>query len=402
VVKTLGNVNSTRQIANTLVSILGVPGGSNPFQNSAAIYQILFAQGKILCGTPPARQNACISAADIAAPPIGLQVSNAGPLPPGTVLFFGQPDYRSPQSQQASLGIEREIGNGLSISLNYIYVHTTHLPWAVDKNLLPGAPIVSGVAGANGLPTNGLPFQDWEGPECVTTPSLCFQDPTHTILQNNQYSSIANAVYHGGILEVKKRFSDHFTLMANYTYSKAIDDSTDFNSDYAAFNEVNLAAERSLSNFDQRHKAVIAAVVDSPWEHSRLLSGFQLAPIISYNSSHPFNLLAGADINGDSHFTNDRPPGAGRNTGLGPNYVSFDMRVRYSITFADRYKLQFIAEGFNLTNRTNYASVNNIVGASFGPPFSVHGAAINSPSQPLGFTAAFPKREIQVGIHFDF
>src|SRR5712692_1925171 len=42
VVKTLGNVNGTRQIANTLVSILGVPGSSNPFQNSAAIYQIMY------------------------------------------------------------------------------------------------------------------------------------------------------------------------------------------------------------------------------------------------------------------------------------------------------------------------------------------------------------------------
>jgi len=174
------------------------------------------------------------------------------------------------------------------------------------------------------------------------------------------------------------------------------------NSDYPAFNEVNLAAERSLSDFDQRHKAVIAAVVDSPWEHSRLLSGFHLAPIISYNSSHPFNLLAGADINGDSHFTNDRPPGAGRNTGLGPNYVSVDVRVSRSITFADRYKLQFTAEGFNVTNRTNYASVNNVVGATFAPPFRVHGTATISPSQPLGFTAALPKREIQVGIHFDF
>jgi Carboxypeptidase regulatory-like domain len=405
VVKTLGNVNSTRQIANTLVSILGVPGGLNPYQNSAAIYQILFGQGKILCGTPPAGQNACISAADIAAPPINLHISNTGPLPPGTVLFFGQPDYRSPQSQQASLGIEREIGSGVSISLSYIYVHTTHLPWAVDKNLLPGAPTVSGAAGAtgaNGLPPNGLPFQDWEARQCVITPSLCFADPTHTILQNNQYSSIANAVYHGGILEVKRRFSNHFTLMANYTYSKAIDDSTDFNSDYSAFNEVNLAAERSLSDFDQRHKVVVAAVVESPWERSRFLSGFQLSPVVSYNSGHPFNLLAGADINGDNHFTNDRPPGAGRNTGLGPSYVSFDMRVTRSITFSDRYKVQFIAEGFNLPNRTNYASVNNIVGASFAPPFSVHGTAINSPSQPLGFTAAFPKREIQVGVHFDF
>ncbi|MGA2458041.1 MAG: carboxypeptidase-like regulatory domain-containing protein, partial [Terriglobales bacterium] len=228
VVKTLGDVNGTRQIANTLVSILGVYGSPNSYQNSAAIYQILFGQGKILCGTPPAGQNACIAAADIEAPPISLQVSNTGPLPPGTVLFFGQPNYRPPQSQQASFGIERQIGNSMSISADYIYVHTTHLPWAVDKNLLPGAPYVTGT-GADGLPTNGLPFQDWGAPACVATPALCFADPTHTILQNNQYSSIANAIYNGGILEVKKRFSDRYTLIANYTYSKAIDDSTDFN-----------------------------------------------------------------------------------------------------------------------------------------------------------------------------
>jgi|HubBroStandDraft_6_1064221.scaffolds.fasta_scaffold13295_2 hypothetical protein len=401
VVKTLGNVNGTRQIANTLVTILGVPGSTNPFQNSAAIYQILLGEGKILCGTPPAGQNACISAADIAAPPINLQVSNTGPLPPGTVLFSGQPNYRPPQAQQTSFEVERQIGNSWSISASYIYVHTTHLPWAVDTNLLPGAPIVTGT-GANGLPTNGLPFQDWGAPQCVANPGLCFADPTHNILQNNQYSSVANAVYNGGILEVKKRLSNHFSLFANYTYSKAIDDSTDFNSDYAAFNEVNLAAERSVSDFDQRNKVVFAAVLDSPWEHSRILSGFELAPVVSYNSGHPFNLLAGADINGDNHFTNDRPPGAPRNSGLGPDYVDFDMRLSWSYKFGEKYDLLFTAEGFNIANHTNYASVNNIVGADFAPPFNVHGTASLSPSQPLGFTAAFPNREIQLGVRLAF
>ena len=411
VVKTLGNVNDTRQIANTLVSILGVFGTSNPYQNSAAIYQILFAEGKIGCGTPPAGQNACITAADIAAPPIGLQVTNTGPLPPGTVLFSGQPNYRPPQSQQASFGIEQQVGNSLSVSLNYIYVHTTHLPWAVDKNLLPGAPIVTGIpcfaggpsiCGADGLPTNGLPFQNWGDPSCFAPNQTCFADPTHTILQNNQYSSIASAIYHGGILEVKKRFSDRYTLIANYTYSKAIDDSTDFNSDYAAFDEVKLAAERSLSDFDQRHKVVVAAVLDSPWDQSRVFSGFELAPIVSYNSGHPFNLLAGADINGDGHFTNDRPPGAPRNSGLGPDYVDFDMRLSRTFKFGEKYSLRFIAEGFNIANRTNYASVNNIVGSDFAPPFNVHGTASLSPSQPLGFTAALPKRDIQLGVRLSF
>ena len=403
VVRTLGNVNGTRQIANTLVSILGVPGSPNPFQNSAAIYQILFAGGKILCGTPPAGQNACISPADIAAPPISLQISNTGPLPPGTVLFFGQPNYRNPQSQQASLGIEQEIGNGLSISLNYIYVHTTHLPWAVDKNLKPTAPIVSGPElGANNLPTNGLPFQDWGARQCLADPGLCFVDATHTILQNNEYASVANAVYHGGIVEVRKRFSDHFTLLGNYTYSKAIDDSTDFNSDYAAFNEVDLAAERAVSDFDQRHKVVVAAVVESPWENSRILSGFQASPIVTYNSGHPFNLLAGADINGDNHFTNDRPPGAPRNSGLGPDYFSFDMRLSRTFKLGEQYGVQLTAEGFNITNRTNYSSVNNIVGAAFAPSFNVQGTARLSPSRPLGFTAAQPKREVQLGVRFTF
>jgi hypothetical protein len=397
VVKTLGNVNGVRQIANSLVSILGGVAG-NPFLNSAAIYQTLFAQGKILCGTPPAGANACITPADLA--PLGLTVANTGPLPPGTVLFSGQPNYRPPMSQQASFGIEHEIGNGLSFSLNYIYVHTTHLPMAVDVNLLPGAPIVTGT-GANGLPTNGLPFQDWGAPQCFSPTETCFADPTHTILQNNQYSSVAAAVYNGGILEVKKRFGNNFTLLGNYTYSKAIDNSTDFNSDYAPFDQANLRAERSLSDFDQRHKVVVAAVIGSPW-HNSFLSGFELSPIVSYNSGHPFNLLAGADINGDNHFTNDRPPGAGRNSGLGPNYATFDMRLSKGFKITEGSTLQLLAEGFNITNRTNYGSVNNIVGADFAPPFNVSGTAKLSPSQPLGFTFALPKREVQLGVRYSF
>jgi hypothetical protein len=40
-----------------------------------------------------------------------------------------------------------------------------------------------------------LRCQDWEAQACLATPGLCFADSTHTILQNNQYSSIANAVY---------------------------------------------------------------------------------------------------------------------------------------------------------------------------------------------------------------
>lgn len=397
VIKTLGDISGNRQIANALVSILGTP--TNPALNSAVIYQTLLAEGVIGCGTPSAGQAACITPADLAQ--FGLTVSNSGALPPGTVLFSAQSNYRPPQAQQTSFGVERLLGNNTTISADYIYVHTTHSPWDVDINLLPGAPIVTGT-GANGLPTNGLPFQDWGAAQCVAEPALCFADPTHTILQNNQYQSIAEAVYNGGILEIKRRFSQRVALIGNYTYSKAIDQATDFNSDYSAFDQVDLRAERANSDFDQRHKIVVAGVLGSPWDNSAWLSGLELAPIVSYNSGHPFDLLAGADINGDGHFTNDRPPSAPRNSGLGPNYVDFDMRLSKRFKLHNESTLTFTAEGFNIPNRTNYASVNNIVGATFGPPFNVHGTASLSPSQPLGFTAANAKREIQLGARLAF
>ncbi|HEV8076158.1 MAG TPA: TonB-dependent receptor [Candidatus Acidoferrum sp.] len=430
VVQVLGNVNGTRTIANTLVTILGAPTGNSahPFTSSAEIFQTLYAEGFnpanplqnniIGCGSPPAGQFACLTPADLTQ--FGLTVANTGPLPPGTVLFAGQNNYKSPMSQQVSLGIEREIGAGFSVSANYIYVHTTHLPVAIDTNLLPGAPVcpTAGPAacgqpgvGANGLPTNGLAFQDWGAPACAATPALCFADPTHTILQNNVYSSLATALYQGGIFELKKRFSNHFLLMANYTYSKALDESTDFNSDYSPFNATCLRCDRSVSDFDQRHKVVIAGVFESPWEKSRILGGFQLSPVFNYNSGHPFNLLAGADINGDGHFTNDRPPGAPRNSGLGPSYYDFDMRLSRAFKLGEKASLQFTAEAFNLANHTNYASVNNIVGAAFAPPFKVRGitpgtvlsdGTVVSPSTPLGFTAAFPKRQIQLGARLTF
>ena len=396
VVSVLGNNNDTRTIANTLVKLTGVPGEPT-IANSAAIFQTLFGEGKIDCGTPPPGQFACISQADLAQ--FGLSVPNTGPLPPGTVLFAGQNGYKSPTSQQASLGIEREIGGGLTVSANYIWVHTTHLPVAIDTNLLPGAPFDTG---STGLPSNGIPFQDWGAPACVATPSLCFADPTETILQNNVYSSVGSAIYNGALLEAKKRFANHFTALFNYTYSKAIDDVTDFNSDYSPFNATCLKCDRSLSDFDQRHKVVLAGVFSSPFDNSKIFGGFELAPIFSYNSGHPFNLLAGADINSDGHFTNDRPPGAGRNTGEGPGYTDFDMRLSRAFKLGEKAALNFTAEGFNLANHTNYSSVNNVVGPGFAPPFTVHGSADLYPNQPLAFTAAFPAREIQLGVRLTF
>ena len=81
---------------------------------------------------------------------------NSGQLSPLQVLFSNPPDYKTPYSQQASIGIEREISPGFSIALSGIYTHTLRLPVAIDTNLLP-API-STVTLANG---KSVSYRNW-------------------------------------------------------------------------------------------------------------------------------------------------------------------------------------------------------------------------------------------------
>jgi outer membrane receptor protein involved in Fe transport len=393
VVQTLGLVNGVRPIAQTFVPLTATP------VSSAAIFQTLFAQGKVQCTTPAAGNAACITPADLTQ--FGINVTHTGPVPPLSVLFSGQPNYQNPYSQQGEFGIEREIAKGWAVSLSGVYVHTIGLPVAIDTNALP-APLTT-VTLANG---QNVSFRNWAAPQCAGAGIVnCFANPL--LLQNDVYSSKGSSLYEGAILEVNKRFSTHFSVLANYTLSKAFDTTTDFNSDFGPVDNTNLAGERSLSTFDQRHKVVVATIVDTGNRGGRLFSNFQLAPIFRYNSGHPFDLLAGADVNGDRHSTNDRPIGAARNTGKGPDYMDFDMRITRRFKMGDRANLQLLAEGFNLANRTNFASVNNVVGPSFGlqpgfTTFNVSGTASRPASAPLAFTSAFPMRQLQLGIRIGF
>ena len=420
----------------------GVPG----LQSAAVVFQTLFAQGAIQCTTPAPGNNACITpgAGPGGVAQFGINVASSGQLSPLTVLFSNPPNYRPPQSQQASLGIEREITPSFSIGVSGIYSHTLYLPVAIDTNLLPTTP-TSTVTLANGKP---FTYKNWNlfagsdpllgGVLAPETPSLpcaatvanpnqpfnCFVNPL--ITQNNQYTSAASSLYEGLILEMKKRFSNHFMLFGNYTFSKGFDTSTDFNTDYGPQDPTQLGLDRGLSEFDQRHKVVVAGVFDSPWKG--FLSGFQLSPIFTYHSGLPFNLLAGGEVNGDNHITNERPLGSPRDTGLGPNFYDWDMRLSWRHKLGERVDMTLTAEGFNILNRTNFASVNNEVNPLFGiqtaglcpksgqcatgnTSFNVHGlrsgtvlpdGEVVTPSTPLAFTSAFPKRQVQLGIRFGF
>jgi hypothetical protein len=79
----------------------------------------------------------------------------------------------------------------------------------------------------------------------------------------------------------------------------------------------------------------------------------------------------------------------------GQTFYQLDMRVSKIFTFADRHRLEFISQFFNLTNRANFGGnfVGNVRSATFRQPngFFAPGAAVvpKSFAAELGVTYRF-------------
>ena len=385
VVQSLNEIDGRRQIPQVLTTI-----NTAGAQSAVNIFRTLRAQGVI--GIPTTTRT--ITPADLVQ--FGINVSQTGPRNPLTVLFRADPTYRGSNAQQASGAVEHEFSPGFSVALSYVWALTQHITRARDMNLLD-RPI-----GARGI-------REYSAALGGCTPStLCFRDPT--IFQEIIYESAASANYNGFIVEVNKQFGHGLAIAGNYTLSKAYDQVTDYNSDFRASDQLNERGEYSLSAFDQRHKVVVYAVIQSPFKHAALRD-FTLTPIFRANSGRPFNLLSGTDVNSDRSTNGDRPlllvGGApsgfiGRNIGKGPSFATFDMRLTRKIAFNERMSLDLTIEGFNLLNRLNFAAVNNTVGPTFDRTTDIKGISTVGPSSPLGFTSAFDARRLQIGAKFRF
>jgi len=246
----------------------------------------------------------------------------------------------------------------------------------------------------------------------------------------NAQVSDGNSVYHAMNLDLKKRFSHNFQFLASYTWSHAIDDSSDLQTLLLPQDNRNIRPERSDALFDQRHRFVFSGVLASPpiWRGGdgwhKFLADFMFAPIIEISSGRPFNILSNQDTNNDQSNQTDRPsvlpngllcvPGTSgctplivngefatgdlaRNMGLTHRYMSFDARLTRAIRFGERLRLDIIAEGFNLFNRFNEAAASPFI----DNVNAFHQQAGNGHfySQP---TAAFDPRQFQFGLKLNW
>lgn len=354
-------------IQQVFVPLSPTPGLNNALTGgpltSADIYQRLYAQGII--------GSRSITREDLAQ--FGL-IPN--PSLPFAVVFGIVDDWRNPYSEQASVEFEREIG-GVTVSAAYNWNRAARLPRILDRNLVYGPPR------SNGQPT------------------FTFVNPL--LFQRNIFEPTANSFYSAGIFQVNRRFSRHWGLNAHYTISRAIDEVTDFNTDFQPHDQLNARAERALSAFHQKHRFVGSAIFESsaknPW-----VSGWVVSPIVTASSGRPFNVLTGVDNMGDRRVNTHRPLGAGRNIGTGPQFCSVDMRIsrKFGLGHESR-SLEVIAEGFNLLNHTNFRSLNNVVGNITVDqlPANIEGFR-GATNQPFAFTSAFDPRQFQFGLKLRF
>ena len=393
---------------------------------------------------------------------LNLDLAN---LPASTFLPLGFQPFGYPQAknfvyayaQQANLTIERDLGGGYALSLAYNFNGGRHLNHPINANTIRGDLMTSNFFAANaatgnafaspftvsgcgagyvdaalmnffrpgGLnPSVALGFYASGDPakvgcvmqaaalaaslpgfnaKCNPVPGPTGIDFTGCVPFGDMDANYSNgsSIYHGFTANLRKRFGHHYEFLASYTYSHAIDDSTDLQSTLTPQDSYYPGFDRSNSLFDQRHRFVFSGVyqtgrVGGDDFGSKFISNWTFAPVVEVASGRPFNIITGNGNNlqlsslttrpntfanplcGDFVTSKYSPTGIfqepclanfdgtllsldgnlGRNTGITPWTVFGDLRVAKRINFGERISMDLIADMFNIANRYNVSSVS--------------------------------------------
>jgi hypothetical protein len=306
-----------------------------------------------------------------AAPPAAIAFLTTGRAPAAgnsTLNDTLDGDLRTPYSEQASLQISQEIGGGVAITASYLYVHgvkllghTANLNVIETRRLSTGKPFY----GARQFPELG---------------------------DNHITTNIGDSIYHGGTLELQKRFNRGLGFHGSYTWSKTVTD-VDSVTNLGDFPEALGFSERGLSRQHLGHRFTLSFLSQVP-SSVPLLRDFKFSSLVALESGRYYTVFVGSDANGDGNPLSDRPGFLGRNTLEGPGYATLDLRVARPIKFNERWSGEFTLDFFNLFNRTNIRDISAVYGgfdlsvapvASFGTPRDV----FNPRQAQFGFKLKF-------------
>jgi hypothetical protein len=262
-------------------------------------------------------------------------------------------------------------------------------------------------------------------PSTVAVTSTTFPVSTVNMLQNT-----ARSWYDAAYVNLRRRYSNGLSLLANYTWSKNLSNAPDFRSPMFESsipqNNNDLNAEKGLA-CDVRHRFVVSAVYDIPslagGRLTRALTrNWRISTLYQLQSGFPFTISVFGDTANAGTVVGENPiranytgqpvfgsgtgttdawfnpsafatPAAytfgnvGRNTVYGPGMQTLDAALVRSFAIAEKVHLEIRAEAYNAMNHSNWGTPNRFV---------------NTPQFGNITEAATPGREFQVSARLSF
>ena len=331
--------------------------------------------------------------------PLQLTWTNPFPAPSlvqniGTVALNAYELHPPAQYMQSwNFTIERQVGFSSAIELAYVGSKGTHLPMQDNINQAQDRSIAN--------PAGFFPYPQWSG------------------ISMFQFQASSN--YEGATATFKRRFVHGFFYTFNYTYSKSIDDASQFSGASTGGisgvqNPLCLPCDRGRSDWDIGHMFTASYSWESP-SHNLILRGWQFAGTSRLSTGNPFTPVnTGANLTlGEASRPNRIGKGtvpnpnssqwfyvpdfplvpnnsflygnSGRNILDGPGTITVNQTIYRNFRFAERDILQFRWEVFNVLNHANFQlPVNNVAAANAGTLTSV----------------VSPGRQMQFGLRLSF
>jgi hypothetical protein len=291
-------------------------------------------------------------------------------------------NHQNPYGIQTSLAIEFEPFKDTTVSLSGLHVRGVHLGSFFNVNQPDPTATVAlhDSLGRTGPKNVYCSFV----PACPFTPTIR-QFPFAIYFEA---TSRWDSQYDGLLINVNKRLTRNFSYGLSYTWAKSIDDGPNPSFVLIPQDSQNFRAERAVSADDVRNRLVLNATATTPNTWNVFARDFLLGMITTIQSPQRFTKFAGFDANGDIFDNNDRVGIEPRNTFIGDNYRSVDLRLSRKFMFREKQSLELLAEAFNLSNTLNVRFFNTVYGASDFCPFNP--TAFGCPATPSTFREGSP------------
>ena len=324
----------------------------------------------------------------------------------GQEIYWFNKDFHNPYSERWSLSLQQELGANTFMQIAYIGAHYVKLPVTRDLNFIPAqylstkikrdADAIALLNGAVANPFAGLlPGTTLNGTSVARSQLLLPypQYPQDAVLEQNV--SNGRSSYNSLNIRIQHRLSHGFSMMANYTWSKTIEQNS-------LLNPSDTSYEKHLSTQDYPHHLVISSTYKLPYasiggdgfvghlKHA-VLGGWAASGTYLLQSGPPLSwgnvIYLGGPLNLNTRETNkpafdinqfDRASGDQPSDNIrtfhttdgrwrGDKTNNLDASLARQVTFHDRITGELRVEAFNLFNHAVFSNPNlTPTSSSFG------------------------------------